>query len=61
VLADNLTKVEADGTEQLFIEGYGGSSGYSNGGSLLNKINSISPNNPYYSTARDAACRIIFK
>ncbi len=60
-LARNLTPVEADGIEQLFIEARGGASGYSNGGSLLNKINNISPKNPYYSQAMDAAYRVLFK
>ena len=55
----NLTKIEADGLEQIYIEGHGGASGYSNGGSLLNKINNISPNNPYYSAATNAAYGII--
>lgn len=61
LLAKDLTDVEADGLEQVFIEGHGGASGYSNGGSLINKINNISPNNSYYSTATNAANKILFK
>lgn len=57
-MAENLTKTEADGLEQLLIEGHGGASGYSNAGSLINKINN---NNPYYSQATNAARRILLR
>jgi YD repeat-containing protein len=60
-LAENLTKIEADGLEQVFIESYGGTSGYSNGGSLINRINNISPNNDYYGIATGIANGLILK
>jgi RHS repeat-associated protein len=65
VMAENLSKVEADGVEQVFIEGYGGpngiSCGNSNRGTLFNKINKINPKRPYYITATDAAYNILLK
>lgn len=59
VLADDLTAIEADGVEQVLMEGYGGASW--NGGTLINRINVIDPSRQYYSTATEAAYRIIFE
>jgi hypothetical protein len=45
---DNLTRSQARAVEQALIELHGLES---NGGTLINKINSISPSNPVYQSA----------
>jgi len=52
----NLTRETARAVEQTLIEFYGLGK---NGGSLLNRINSISPNNPIYAEALQTGAAIL--
>ncbi|MBV8226260.1 MAG: hypothetical protein JO232_13840 [Verrucomicrobia bacterium] len=52
----NLSRADARAVEQVLIETYGLGK---NGGTLLNKINSISPNNPAYVDALKRGLEIL--
>ena len=52
----NLSRSDARAVEQVLIENYGLGK---NGGSLLNKINSISPVNPIYPQAMGRGAEIL--
>jgi hypothetical protein len=54
-LSGNLSRADARAVEQVLIEEYGGSGG----GQLINKINSISPNNPIYQQSIQRGCAIL--
>jgi hypothetical protein len=55
---ESLTRAEARAVEQVLIEQYGLGK---NGGSLLNKINSIAPANPIYASAKTTGTNILHK